>query len=168
MFAAVIDPGTLTADPDGVFGPGSSSASLFDEVINVSDAPGAQISIGATLNDQQTDPGPSFIRNSIGDATNGATTTVQLNVASGGTVVSDFVVLSGGEVNITGGTVGNNFNAHSGTEINISGGTVGNDFDAFNGSQINISGGTVGNTFEALPLSEVNISGGSVGDNLSV
>ncbi|MEM0966190.1 MAG: PEP-CTERM sorting domain-containing protein [Verrucomicrobiota bacterium] len=167
VFAAVIDPGTLTADPDGVFDPGTSSASLFDEVIHVSDAPGAQTSIGASFSDQQSNFG-TFIRNSIGDATSDASTTVQLNVADGGTVAADFVALSGSEVNITGGTVGNNFNAYAGTEINISGGTVGNDFDAFNGSLINISGGTVGDNFDAHPLSEVNISGGTVGSNLTV
>ena len=126
-----------------VNGPGPSSSSLFDTVVNL---PGDEAIISG---------GPGeLVGLPLGQTT-------QLNVSNGGTVGDDFLALPGSEVNISGGAVGTLFDALPDSEVNISGGTVGGFFDANEGSEVSVSGGTVGLGFLANNGSLVNISGGT-------
>ena len=72
-------------------------------------------------------------------------------------VGSDFLALSGSEVNISGGEVGSDFDALPNSVVNISGGVIGENFEALDGSVINISGGEIGANFDVFAGAEVNL-----------
>jgi len=126
-----------------VNGPGPSSSSDFDTVVNL---PNNQ-AVFSMIFSQGIGGVPGE--------------TIQLNVNEGGIVGNEFEVGAGSEVNISGGIVGFSFDPVD-SEVNISGGSVGTAFDAGAGSVVNISGGTVGAGFNAFFGSEVNITGGTV------
>ena len=120
----------------------------FDTVINL---PADQVTIGG----------------SIGNPDGAATPTTQLNVGTGGEVISNFNtrfrVNGGVEANISGGNVGSFFAANNGSSVNFSGGSFGEDFNANDGSTVNISGGSFDRDFNANSGSDVSISGGNFG-----
>lgn len=117
-----------------VFDSGPSDPALFNTVINL-----------------PTDP-------DIGDSGSISSGT-QLNVATGGSVGSDFDSSTGSEVNVTGGNLGSGFDAFGGSLVNISGGNIGDFFDATAGSVVNIFGGNLGDNFDAFDSSDVTIFG---------
>lgn len=123
-----------------VNGPGTSSSSAFNTVINL---PGDE----------------AIISGGFGENIGGTPgQTVQLNVDEGGTIGPLFQANEGGEVNIRGGQVGAFLTANEGSKVNISGGNIGSALSANSGSVLNISGGNLGN-FRGNANSTVNLIG---------
>ena len=154
---------------------GPSDPDLFNNVINIPDAPDigddemifSQIVIGAPIDLSQINLGTG---GSVGDDFfAGAGTEVNID---GGNVGSRFETsgssFSVSEVNISQGSIGSNFTASNNSLVNISGGTVGENSNAGFNSVVNVSGGSVGAGFAALGFSQVNVSDGTIGDGLFI